>query len=87
MQSEVDAIINDNIGPLTELIIGIYHKHFTADEIKEMIGFYATPLGQKSIRVMPALMMRFTASSQLAIDWSDEMVSSALSFVPIIRWM
>ncbi len=56
LPEEIDAVINDNLGSSMELIIGLYHKHFSADEIKEMIRFYSTPLGKKTIEVMPMLM-------------------------------
>ena len=34
----------------------LYSKHFTEDEIKEMTEFYRTPLGQKTLAAMPAIM-------------------------------
>ncbi|MEZ0231419.1 MAG: DUF2059 domain-containing protein [Methylophilaceae bacterium] len=41
---------------LIERIIPIYSKYFTNDEIKQLLDFYKTPLGQKSISVMPQLL-------------------------------
>ncbi|MBI1397240.1 MAG: DUF2059 domain-containing protein [Betaproteobacteria bacterium] len=43
------------MGALKDEMIPIYHRHFTDDEIREMIRFYSTDLGQKTIRVMPSL--------------------------------
>jgi hypothetical protein len=37
-------------------MIPIYQKYFTNKEITEMIAFYETPLGKKTISVMPKLM-------------------------------
>jgi hypothetical protein len=34
----------------------LYSKHFTEDELKEMTEFYRTPLGQKTLAAMPAIM-------------------------------
>jgi hypothetical protein len=34
----------------------LYEKHFTEDEIQEMTEFYRTPLGQKTLAAMPAIM-------------------------------
>lgn len=70
LPEEVDAVINDNLGTLTELIIGLYHKHFSADEVKEMIRFYSTPLGKKTIEVMPVLM---SESFQAGQQWGQSM--------------
>jgi hypothetical protein len=33
----------------------IYAKHFSAQELRDMLAFYKTPTGQKSLQVMPQL--------------------------------
>ncbi len=33
----------------------VYARHFTADEIKQMIAFYKTPVGQKVLKLRPLL--------------------------------
>lgn len=33
----------------------LYDKYFTNDEIKGLIAFYESPLGQKTIQILPAL--------------------------------
>ena len=40
---------------LLDEIIPIYNKYFTNEEIKQLITFYQTPLGQKTITVLPQL--------------------------------
>jgi hypothetical protein len=40
---------------LVELAIPIYDKYFSNDEIKGLIQFYETPLGQKAIRLLPTV--------------------------------
>jgi len=40
---------------LKERAIPVYDKHFSAAEIKEMIRFYETPLGQKVLKEMPVV--------------------------------
>ncbi|MFN6482285.1 MULTISPECIES: DUF2059 domain-containing protein [unclassified Nostoc] len=36
-------------------IVPIYNKYFTNEEIKQLITFYQTPLGQKAITVIPQI--------------------------------
>jgi uncharacterized protein len=36
-----------------ELVVPIYDKHFSDEEIRGLIKFYETPLGQKSVSVLP----------------------------------
>ena len=40
---------------MIEASIPIYDKHFTHEEIQEMIKFYESPLGKKWLRVQPQL--------------------------------
>jgi hypothetical protein len=37
------------------IAIGIYDKHFTHEEIKELLKFYESPLGKKTIKELPAI--------------------------------
>ena len=40
---------------LIELSVPIYAKHYTHDEIKQLIAFYESPLGQKVTSVTPLI--------------------------------
>jgi len=40
---------------VTEQLAGIYDKHFTDDEIKGLLQFYGSPLGQKVAAEMPKI--------------------------------
>ena len=44
-----------------DLMVPIYGKHFSLAELRELLAFYSTPLGQKLIREMPAVMQESTA--------------------------
>jgi uncharacterized protein len=36
-------------------IVAIYDRHLTAEDVRGLVAFYETPLGQKTLRVMPLL--------------------------------
>jgi hypothetical protein len=40
---------------VTEQLVGIYDKHFTDEEIKGLLQFYGSPLGQKVAAEMPKI--------------------------------
>jgi uncharacterized protein len=40
---------------LVNQLVQIYEKFYTHDEIKELIAFYQTPLGQKMIKSVPLI--------------------------------
>jgi hypothetical protein len=39
----------------TQLYVDLYSKYFTNDEIKELIHFYESPVGRKTIQVLPTV--------------------------------
>ena len=47
----------------------LYARHFTRSEIDELIAFYRTPIGEKSIRVMPMIVEESMALGQV---WAKE---------------
>ena len=50
-----DILKEINEYDMIKMIIPIYEKYYTSDEINELINFYKTPLGKKTIEVMPGL--------------------------------
>jgi hypothetical protein len=71
LPEEIVAVFDSNIGSFKDTIIPVYHKHFTGEEIKEMIRFYSTDLGKKTIRVMPALLNESMVAGQ---KWGQSLV-------------
>ncbi|MEJ8757890.1 DUF2059 domain-containing protein [Pontibacter sp. H259] len=49
---------------LVDLSIPIYDKHYTHQEIKDMIALYKTPLGQKILEKTPLVMQEAMARGQ-----------------------
>jgi hypothetical protein len=62
--AEVEAVFDENMASFKEEILPIYHKHFTAEELKGLIRFYSTDLGQKTIKVMPVLVQEGMIAGQ-----------------------
>jgi uncharacterized protein len=62
---------------VTNQLVGIYDTHFTEDEIKDLLEFYGSPLGQKVATEMPkitreAQLATRTASNQAArLAWQE----------------
>ena len=65
-QDFVDA---NGVKQLTERMIPIYQKHFTAEEVAGLLKFYRSPLGQKVIAEMPATMAE---GMQIGKQWGQE---------------
>ncbi|WP_426322194.1 DUF2059 domain-containing protein [Pseudoduganella sp. R-43] len=45
-------------------MIALYSRHFTADELKQIAAYYRTPVGMKSMQLMPQVMAESMAIGQ-----------------------
>jgi uncharacterized protein len=55
---------------LMDLIVPIYDRHFTHDEILQMISFYETPLGKKISATLPEIQQE---SLQVGQEWGESL--------------
>ncbi len=57
-----------NFSQIIEAVyLPLYDKYFSEEELREMLAFYRTPLGRKSIEVMPSLMQEAGAAVEVAV--------------------
>jgi hypothetical protein len=63
LRKEFERIQLDYLADLMKDAPGIYARHFTAVELREITAFYRTPTGAKALREMPAV----TAESMQAV--------------------
>ncbi len=55
-----------DVDAVTEQIVAIYDKHYTDDEIKGLLQFYGSPLGQKVAAEMPKIGREIQAATRAA---------------------
>ncbi len=55
-----------DVDQITDQLVGIYDKHFTDEEIKGLLQFYGSPLGQKVAAEMPKINREATAAVRAA---------------------
>ncbi|MGB2645108.1 MAG: DUF2059 domain-containing protein [Candidatus Acidiferrum sp.] len=53
-----------NVDQVTEQIVGIYDKHYTDDDIKTLLQFYGSPVGQKVAAENPKIMHEIQLASR-----------------------
>ena len=53
---------------IMDMIVTIYAKHLTHQDIREILAFYETPVGQKTIRIMPQLMQETMQGSEKLME-------------------
>jgi hypothetical protein len=55
-----------DVDQVTEQLVGIYDKHFTEDDIKGLLQFYGSPLGQRVAAEMPKISREIQAATRAA---------------------
>jgi hypothetical protein len=55
-----------DVDQVTEQLVGVYGKHFTEDEIKGLLQFYGSPLGQKFAAEMPKISREIQSATRAA---------------------
>ena len=55
-----------DVDQITNQLVGVYDKHFSDDEIKGLLQFYGSPLGQKVASEMPKISREIQAHSRAA---------------------
>lgn len=53
---------------MEQIFYPVYDKFFTEEELKDLVAFYKSPTGQKSIGIMPQLMQEAMSRSSEALN-------------------
>jgi hypothetical protein len=61
LRQDFERIQVDLVSNVMEEAPVVYARHFTAAELREMLAFYRTPVGQKSLSVLPQVMSEIMA--------------------------
>lgn len=56
LRSEFQRQIVDSVSDAMKDAPAIYERYFTAQEMRDLVAFYKTPTGAKTLQVMPAVM-------------------------------
>jgi uncharacterized protein len=64
-----------NMNTLVEMIVPVYQKHYTEDELRAVIGFYKTPNGKKMLEKSPLVMQE---SMEIGQKWGREIAEKVM---------
>jgi hypothetical protein len=67
VERELQTIFAEKLdapGGLLEQVAAVYARHFTPEEIRQMLAFYQSPVGRKAVGVMPQLMRESQDAAQ-----------------------
>lgn len=57
-----------NVGQLTELVVPIYDRHLSHDDVRQLIAFYESPVGRKLIAAQPQIVAESMKAGQ---EWGQ----------------
>ncbi len=63
------------LGELTEVVTELYAENYTLDDMKELRAFYATPLGQRVLKVGPVIATQGFAAGR---RWGEAVARDAI---------
>ena len=72
---------------LTELTIPIYDKHISADDLRGLLDFYRSPLGERTLKALPLVLQESrergaALEQEAAQETMDELKAAYPEFVP-----
>ena len=67
--------MKQSLPELEEPVIAIYDANFSADEIKQLVAFYQSPVGRKIVIQLPQLMQQSVAMGQ---SWGQQVGAHAI---------
>jgi len=71
-------VYDKEVNDLTKQLVPLYKKHFTHEDVKELISFYESPIGKKLTAKTPLLTQE---SMQLSQTWGMNLMSK------LYNWM
>lgn len=68
---ETQTMMTENVDALFASIVPVYAEFFTEKEIRDMLAFYETPTGKKTIATMPQILNK---SMMIGQQWGQSLV-------------
>ncbi len=77
---EVKQLMEERFELLESKLVHIYAKHFSHDEIKQLIAFYRSDIGKKSMTELPAIIDESRETGQ---EWGQAMVTELVKRIDV----
>ncbi len=71
-----DFLKQANPDELVDLIVPIYDKHLSLDEVRAIIQFYETPAGKKLVSILPQVTQESMAVGQ---EWGRDLANKVMT--------
>jgi len=69
-KQEVDGYLAERVPALRDSLTGLYKKHYTQDDVRQLIVFFKTPIGAKFVKTTPLVARE---GSEMGDRWGREL--------------
>ena len=83
LRKEYERLVAEEYNEIIKDAPAVYARHLTAQEMRELIAFYRTPAGAKTLRVMPQATLELTAKRLERMQGLQEKVY--LAFLNVLQ--
>ncbi len=83
LRKAFDPLMTNAMDDLMSDAPALYARHFTAEEMRDVIAFYRTPSGAKMLKTMPQVMAEFQATLAPRLQGMEERVN--LAFLNLLQ--
>lgn len=82
---EFETLAKERIPSLVDSLVPIYDRHFTLDDVNELLAFYRTPVGQRLVEVQPLIARESSETGQrwgarLGVEVAAELAKRGIKF-------
>lgn len=77
-ESEKEEFTKDVMGSLIDLLVPVYKKHFSEQDLKDAIEMYKTPIGKKISEKTPIIAQE---TMQASMQWGMELTQKMQKYI------
>ena len=77
-ESDKEEFTKDVMGSLIDLLVPVYKKHFSEQDLKDAIEMYKTPIGKKISEKTPIIAQE---TMQASMQWGMELTQKMQKFI------
>ena len=71
----LESVLKREVPRLLEQLVPVYIKHFSHEEVKQLISFYSSPIGKKFVEKQALIIPE---SMQIGQRWGQEAAQKAI---------
>jgi hypothetical protein len=81
------TLAHARVGQLEDILTVVYDRHFTTDELRQILAFYRSPIGHKLLDAQPSIMRESMLAGQewgqrLGVEVAQQLAAEGIKIEP-----